>query len=178
MVQITTELLKAVAPQARLDIIAPVGVALTMYFPVFKITTLFRAAHFLAQAAHETDGFRTLEEYASGKAYEGRSDLGNTHPGDGVRYKGRGIFQLTGLDNYARMGRRLGIELVTNPELAANAETSCHIACLYWQDRKLNTYADADDIRAITKRINGGYNGLADRQKYLGRAKLALQEHA
>ena len=176
MVTISTELLKAIAPDARLDIIAPVGVALTMYFPVFKITTLYRVAHFLAQAAHESDGFQTLEEYASGKAYEGRQDLGNTHPGDGVRYKGRGIFQLTGLDNYSRMGRRLGIELVTSPELAAGAEVSSHIACLYWQDKKLNTYADADDIRSITKRINGGYNGLKDRQHYLNRAKLALQE--
>lgn len=175
--QITAELLRKIEGyKARPDIIAPCAVALTMYFPVFKINTLFRVAHFLAQAAHETDGFATLEEYASGKDYENRPELGNTHPGDGVRYKGRGIFQLTGLDNYVKMGRRLSLDLITEPELAQNPETACHIACLYWQDHKLNVAADRDDIKAITKAINGGYNGLASRQGYLGRAKVALQE--
>lgn len=172
--QITIDLLRNIS-RGRDDIMRLLPPAMTKYMPVFKIDTLFRAAHFLAQAAHESDGFRVMEEYASGKAYENRTDLGNVEPGDGPRYKGRGIFQLTGRDNYDRMGQRLSIDLIGSPELASDPDTAVHIACLYWSDHSLNALADADDIKAITKAINGGYNGLASRVTYLRRAKLGLQ---
>ena len=176
MITITQALLEQIAPPPHSlpHVTAPVAEAINQYFIEAYVDTPIRMAHFLAQAAHESDGFRTLEEYASGRAYEGRSDLGNNCIGDGVRFKGRGIFQLTGRDNYTKMGTRLGLDLLDNPMLAAHPDVSVRIAFLYWKDKGLNSYADADDILRITKRINGGLNGLASRQEYLRRAKLAL----
>lgn len=133
-----------------------------------------RSVYFLGQAAQETDGFHTLVEYASGQQYEGRIDLGNTHPGDGPRYKGRGIFQLTGRSNYHRYGKVLGIDLEGHPEFAALPQYAVLTACQYWSDHDLNALADADDIKAITKAINGGLTGLKDRIEYTRRASHAL----
>jgi putative chitinase len=95
----------------------------------FEIDNDLRRAHFLAQICHESDGFCTTVEYASGQAYEGRADLGNTRPGDGPRYKGRGLIQLTGRANYVQYGKLLGLNLADNPELAADPATSLVIAC-------------------------------------------------
>lgn len=133
-----------------------------------------RQAAFLAQLAHESGGLVYMEEIASGAAYEGRSDLGNTQPGDGVRYKGRGPIQLTGRANYRAAGKALGVDLEGNPELAAQPHVAFRIATWYWQSRGLNQLADAGNFTAITQRINGGYNGLADRQQYWARAKSVL----
>ena len=133
-----------------------------------------RLCHFLAQAAHETAGFRTLVEYGSSsyfrRRYGHRRDLGNRNRADGSKYRGRGIFQLTGRANYRRYGRILAIDLERTPQLAQNMEHSLRIACEYWRRNGLNKYADRNDIRSITKRINGGYNGLKDRRRYLKRA--------
>jgi putative chitinase len=115
-----------------------------------------RIAEFLAQACLETDYFKTLEEYASGKAYEWRKDLGNTVAGDGVRFKGRGIFQCTGRSNYAAYGRRLGLDLLKEPALAARPDISMRIAVLYWNDKGLNAFADRGDTKAISRAINRG----------------------
>ena len=137
----------------------------------FEIGTSLRIAHFTAQIAHESDGFCTTMEYASGAAYEGNRRLGNTAPGDGRRFKGRGLIQLTGRYNYARAGDDLGLDLLGDPDLAAQPVLSLRIACLYWRWRDLNRWADVDNLRAVTRKINGGYNGLADRQRYLNKAK-------
>ncbi len=136
--------------------------------------TPLRSAHFIAQIAHESDRFRALEEYASGKAYEGRADLGNIEPGDGPRYKGRGVIQLTGRANYARASEWLGIDLVRQPDLAALPAVAYQTAAFYWLDRGINAKADRDDVRGVTKIINGGYNGLKDRRGLLNAAKHAL----
>lgn len=120
------------------------------------VDTPGRVAEFLAQACLETDYFRVLEEYASGAAYEGRKDLGNVVAGDGRRFKGRGIFQCTGRDNYARYGKRLGLDLIKEPALAARPDISVRIAVLYWNDKGLNAYADRGDTRAISRAINRG----------------------
>jgi len=133
-----------------------------------------RLAHFIAQVAHESGGFRYMEEIASGQAYEGRADLGNTQPGDGKRYKGRGPIQLTGRANYRLFGRDLGIDFEQHPEIVAFPSIGLMAACRFWTMRGLNELADADDVVAITKRINGGQNGLADRQAYLVKAKALL----
>lgn len=133
------------------------------------------AAHFIAQLAHESDRFRALEEYASGEAYEGRASLGNTEPGDGVRYKGRGVIQLTGRANYARMGAYLGVDLERQPGLAARPAIAYQTAAAYWLDRNINGPAEDDNVRAVTKLINGGTSGLADRKKHLRRAKEVLR---
>lgn len=140
----------------------------------YEINTNLRIAHFLAQLAHESDHFRTMREYASGKAYEGRKDLGNIHRGDGVRYKGRGPIQLTGRANYEAYGKILGVDLVGKPELAETPEIGVRIACEYWKQKNLNVWADRNDIKTITRRINGGYNGLASREAMYNRAIKAI----
>lgn len=174
MTIITASFLLRLAPRAKAEIIAALVAPLGSYLSRYGITTPLRVAHFIAQACEETDEFRSLEEYASGKAYEGRKDLGNIQPGDGVRYKGRGIFQLTGRSNYAYYGKLLGLDLEGNPELAAKPEVSVQIACTYWDRKGLNAWADKDDVKAITYRLNGGYNNLATRVLYLERAKKLL----
>lgn len=133
-----------------------------------------RLAAFLAQLAHESAELRYMEEIASGAAYEGRQDLGNTEPGDGRRFKGRGPIQLTGRANYREFGEALGLDLIANPQLAARPEVGFRIAGLFWKRKGLNELADARDFRGITRRINGGLNGIEDREKYYERAKRAL----
>lgn len=176
---ITPARLLGIAPSANRALIEALAPALARELPAANITTPLRVAHFLAQAAHETDGFRTLTEYGDIHyflRYENRSDLGNLHPGDGARYHGRGIFQLTGRYNYRTIGAKLGIDLEAHPELAADPEISVQIACLYWNDRNLSPLADQDNIEAITKRINGGSLGLQSRRIYLARAKHQLED--
>jgi putative chitinase len=136
-------------------------------FEKYEITTNQRRNMLLAQLAHESDGFRTTREYASGSAYEGRSDLGNTEPGDGRRFRGRGLIQLTGRHNYTVYGEKLGLDLVSNPVIVERMPLALEVSLVYWQDRKLNNYADEGDFRQVTRRINGGYNGMASREKYL-----------
>ena len=171
---ITAQLLKHIAPNANDNIIGDIEKFADSAFEHYQINNYLRICHFIAQAAEESDGFKTLQEYASGRAYEGRQDLGNVNPGDGVRYKGRGIFELTGRGNYADMSKILGVDLVNHPELAATGEISLKIALEYWNHRNLSAAADNDDINMITHRINGGYNGLATRQLYLDRAKAIV----
>lgn len=173
-IRIDFALLKKISPHGNDAIMQSLAAPLTKYMTAYGIDTPLRAAHFLAQASHESAHFRTLHEYASGAAYEGRKDLGNVHTGDGRRYKGRGIFQLTGRANYRAYGKLLGLDLENNPELAADPENSVRIACEYWKQKGLNGWADRDDINEITRRINGGYNGLPDRKNALARAKANL----
>lgn len=124
-------------------------------------------AHFLAQLAHESDGFKTVQEYASGKAYEGRKDLGNTQKGDGVRYKGRGYIQCTGRANYTSFTKDTGFDVINKPELLLEPEYAMMVSQWYWSKHNLNALALKDDLRTITKKINGGVNGLADRERCL-----------
>lgn len=127
------------------------------------IDTPKKAAAFLAQLAHESGELRYFEELASGSAYEGRRDLGNTQPGDGVRFKGRGPIQLTGRANYEAAGKALGLDLVNNPELATRPDVAFKVAGWYFKSRGLNELAEKGDFQEITRRINGGTNGAADR---------------
>jgi len=138
------------------------------------INTPKRQAAFLAQLAHESGELKYFQELASGKAYEGRKDLGNTQPGDGVKYKGRGPIQLTGRANYAAAGKALGLDLVNHPELAATPEVGFRVATWFWNSRNLNGYADSGNFDAITKSINGGLNGKASRDAYYKKALGAL----
>lgn len=177
MSKLTKEMLKKIAPYAKDDILTAVVDPLNTHLPKFGLNNKTRVKHFLAQAAHETAGFKTFEEYASGVAYEGRKDLGNTQKGDGKRYKGRGIFQLTGRANYRTFGKKIGKDLESNPMLAGDAETSVLIALEYWNNRKLSALADKEDVTGITKKINGGLNGFEDRKKYLAKAEKILPDN-
>lgn len=161
-------------------IISAFGAVLPSFLIRFEITTPLRIAHLLAQLAHESDGFCTLEEYASGAAYEGRKDLGNIKAGDGKRYKGRGPIQLTGRDNYRAFTKWIR-QIVSNapdfeaqPELVAEFPWAAWAVFYFWSTRKLNTIADNDDLINLTKKINGGTNGLKDRAYYLAKAKKAV----
>jgi putative chitinase len=142
-----------------------------------QITTPLRQAHFLAQVGHESGELRYAEEIASGAAYEGRDDLGNTEPGDGVRFKGRGLIQLTGRANYLKYGQAIGKDLVTDDhwkQISEDPELAVDVAGWYWDTHLLNQCADQDDITTITKRINGGLNGLESRKSLLARGKFFL----
>jgi len=135
----------------------------------FNITTNLRLAHFLSQCAHESGNWKYKTEIASGKAYEGRKDLGNIHEGDGVRFKGRGYIQLTGRGNYGRFSKFIGEDCVENPDLVANKYPLAS-AAFFFDSNKLWTICDKgfDDatVTSVTKRVNGGINGLSDRLKY------------
>lgn len=181
MANIDGSLLQQVAPkqsgtraQNQARIIAAVGPVLSQTLDTYEVNSSLRVAHFVAQTCQESDQFCTTVEYASGEGYEGRADLGNTQPGDGVRYKGRGLIQLTGRANYAHYGNVLGLDLIGDPDIAAQPAISLKIACEFWKEHGLNAFADADDIETITRRINGGLNGLTNRRNYLTRAKAVL----
>ena len=151
---------------------AELALAANVHFsPYGLLVNNLRLAHFMAQLVHESGGFRYMEEIASGSAYEGRSDLGNDRPGDGTRFKGRGPIQITGRANYRTFGRAIGIDIENNPTIAAVPSIGLHLALEYWQSRGLNALADADDVRGITRKINGGFNGLEDREMHLAKAK-------
>ncbi|HEY3037659.1 MAG TPA: peptidoglycan-binding protein [Pyrinomonadaceae bacterium] len=143
----------------------------------FNITSYLRETAFLAQLAHESAELRYMEEIASGAAYEGRASLGNTQPGDGKRYKGRGPIQLTGRANYTKYGQLLGVDLVNNPTIAATKEVGFRIAGQFWKLNGLNELADQQKFETITRRINGGINGLPDRIKYYERAKRVMTKN-
>jgi predicted chitinase len=171
---LTTEHLKSImptCPQSRLILCTPY---INNAIVEADISTKLRAAAFLAQIAEESCELRYMEEIASGSQYEGRKDLGNTQPGDGVRYKGRSCIQITGRANYSKYGKILNVDLISNPELAATPEVGFRIACAYWNDHHLNDFADKGDIITITKRINGGVNGLDKRKAYYSKALSVL----
>lgn len=141
-----------------------------------------RIAMFLAQTGEESDGYNTTEEYADGSEYEGRADLGNTQPGDGVRYAGRDFIQVTGRSNYTRLSAWAYSRgqvptptfFVDNPDALAT-DRYAFLGCVwYWtQARNMNAIADTDDIVAVTKAVNGGTNGLEDRKAFYARAVAA-----
>src|SRR4051812_23103901 len=131
------------------------------------ITTQRREAFYLAQLLHESGAFQFFEEIASGAKYEGRRVLGNVHTGDGVRYKGRGPIQLTGRSNYRFYGHKLGLDLEAHPRVAAKPRVGFRTAAMFFQMHRCNELADRGDFIGVTKAINGGTRGLADRQRYL-----------
>lgn len=161
--------LKRFAPGGKASILSEI-VDAWHYADEADITTPHRICHFMAQLAHESDGLRVTVEYATGAAYEGRSNIGNTQPGDGKRYKGRGLIQCTGRANYAAFNKWAqqrypdAPDFIDKPEEVAEFPWAFVSAVWYWEKTGLNRYADRNDIRTVTKRINGGFNGLADRR--------------
>lgn len=141
------------------------------------VTTPLRAAMFIAQLAHECGEFHFMEELADGSAYDVMVNpslalrLGNTLPGDGPRFKGRGWIQLTGRTNYARAGKALGLDLEAHPDLAKWPQVASLTAAWFWATHGCNRFADTGDVEGCTKRINGGLNGLDHRIAYY---RLAL----
>ena len=161
--------------------------------PSYEIDTAREYGHFLAQACHETDHFKTLREYASGSAYEGRADLGNTQAGDGIRFRGRGVFQTTGRANYLQLGIKKGRRdlFINTPRLLELPEYAVWSACEFWKTRGLNDVANHADTDVLKKKyrgniidvspveyisltINGGYRGMEERKKYYALAQQVL----
>jgi predicted chitinase len=151
----------------------------------FAIDRPARTAAFLAQLAHESGQLRFMKEIwgptDAQRRYEPPSTLatklGNTETGDGKRFKGRGPIQITGRDNYRRYGDLLGVDLVASPAQASTPSLAFRIAGLFWSRNGLNELADevtADAFKTITKRINGGLNGLADRERFYAVAREVL----
>ena len=170
---LTLQQLITIMPNAR----AKAGIflpALNAAMLEFGITTPARAASFLAQLAHESGQLVYVRELASGAAYEGRRDLGNVQPGDGVRFRGRGLLQITGRANYAACGKALGLDLLAQPAMLEQTSPACRSAGWFWQSRGLNALADAGDQLAVTRKINGGTNGLAERLAYFKTAQRVL----
>lgn len=172
---ITYEELRQIMPLgvSRVDkFLGPLNDAMTQY----DISTPGRIASFLAQLAHESGELRYVKELASGEAYEGRVSLGNTQAGDGVRFKGRGLIQITGRTNYdnCSIGLFGDLSLLDTPELLEEPRWAAMSAGWFWRSRKLNNLADIGDFKGITRVINGGYNGLADREMYYKRALEVL----
>lgn len=173
-------------PQARLELFVE---PLAATFNEFAIDSLGRSSAFLAQVAHESGGFRYLRELASGAAYEGNAHLGNVQAGDGPRFKGRGLVQITGRKNYGLAGEALGLPLLDQPELLEEPINACRSAGWFWTVGaglnlskvalaygvpprvNLNDLADEGDFEGITLAINGGLNGQDDRLAYFRRAQ-------
>ena len=171
----TPENLKAIMPHASVADIATYVSPLNKVLHDFDLATTVRACAFIAQIAHESGSLRYKEEIASGAAYEGRRDLGNTQPGDGKRFKGRGLIQLTGRHNYRQCGQALNLPLEQNPELVVkDPYTNAAVAGWYWQSRNINAAADQGDFQRVTRLINGGLNGYSDRVQFWERAKRVL----
>ena len=144
----------------------------------YAIVTPQRIAAFIAQVGHESGQLRYVREIwgptAQQVGYEGRADLGNTVKGDGSKYRGRGLIQITGRANYAACGEALGLDLINHPELLEQPQHAAMSAAWFWSTKGLNTLADKGEFVKITRRINGGVNGLEDRQRLYAQAQKVL----
>lgn len=195
---ITKEQLLAIAPRmgVRIDTYLPL---LNKYLPEYGICTAKEVAYFLAQVCHESLEFKVLQEnlnysqkglmvvfpkYFSTKqsyeyerkpekianrVYANRYGNGDEFSGDGWKYRGRGLIQITFKDNYKAFGYESNPDILLTPEYAVKS------ACQYWQSRNLNKYARISDFKGLTRCINGGYNGMEEREKYRKRAETALK---
>lgn len=204
MTFITAERIRQLCPGASPTVAAQIAPALDIGLANAGITNLLRRAHFMGQMAHESGGFARLVEnlnYSAPRicqiwqrlcpraqelahnpeklgnaAYANKIGNGNEASGDGFRFRGRGIVQLTGRGNYRAIGARVGLALEDNPELAEMPNNAALIALDFWAQgsyagRDCNTYADLDDVRSVTRAINGGETGLSDRVALTNRAK-------
>ena len=174
-----------ITEQQLLQILPNAGSNAGVFFPAlntamnrYGIVGTARAAAFIAQVGHESGQLRYVREIwgptAQQLTYEGRADLGNTVKGDGSKYRGRGLIQITGRANYAACGEALGLDLINKPELLELPQNAAMSAAWFWSTKGLNTLADQGDFPKITRRINGGLNGLEDRLQLWERAKKVL----
>lgn len=163
---------------ARIDRATTFEPFLNAAMAAYAVDTPMRQAAFLAQAGHESGGLKYVVELwgptPAQSRYEGRKDLGNTQPGDGYKYRGRGLIQTTGRANYTTTGVALNLPLVQTPELLATPENAARSAAYFWHLKNLNALADEGKFETVTRRINGGLNGLDDRLIRYAGARKAL----
>ncbi len=186
-------------PSADRDIAAIAAATIEQLAPRYGVHTPLRRAHFIAQVAHESAGFTRLKEslnYSAlriaavwpklasrahalehrpealaNAAYAGRFGNGDEASGDGWRFRGRGLIMLTFRANYRERGESIGVNLVGDPDKAADPGLAAEIALDYWKSKKCNDAADRDDVEKVTRLINGGTNGLEDRRTLTAKAK-------
>ncbi|MQU29068.1 glycoside hydrolase family 19 protein [Pseudomonas helleri] len=174
-----------ITAQQLLLILPNAGPVAGVFIPVlntamnrYQIFGSKRVAAFIAQIGHESGQLKYVKEIwgptAAQIRYDGRADLGNTQPGDGSKYRGRGLIQITGRANYVECGEALGLDLINRPELLEKPQHACMSAAWFWASRGLSTLADAGSFSKITSRINGGQNGAADRQALYDKALKVL----
>ena len=175
----------SITQQQLLQILPNAGQVAGVFVPVlnaamghYQIVGTKRVAAFIAQIGHESGQLKYVKEIwgptAAQARYEGRKDLGNTVAGDGSKYRGRGLIQITGRANYMTCGEGLGLDLIKQPELLEKPQHACMSAAWFWATKGLSTLADAGQFDKITQRINGGQNGAADRQALYARALKVL----
>jgi len=178
-------LLAKVAARGAASLDPELGAGMAEHLPAYAIDTPTRLAHFLGQTAHESGGFRILRELwgptPEQRRYEGRRDLGNTEPGDGQRYRGRGLIQITGRANYRAAGVRLGLPLEASPAWAERPDIAVLVSCDWWQQHGCNALADANNAIGLGRLINRGSskatrpaNGEGERLVLTARAKALL----
>lgn len=174
---LTLTALAQIMPDAG-DRVAAFWPYLAKYMPMYGINTKLRETAFLATIAEESGELQYTREIwgptPAQRTYEGRIDLGNTEPGDGRRYKGRGLISITGRDNYRKASQALGIDYVTNPELMQYPDDATRTACWWWSAHGLNELADVPDFKAVTKRVNGGLTHFDRREAFYERALEVL----
>lgn len=174
-----------ITAQQLLQILPNAGQVAGFFVPVlntamnrYQIVGTKRVAAFIAQIGHESGQLKYVKEIwgptAAQARYEGRKDLGNTVAGDGSKYRGRGLIQITGRANYMASGEALAFDLINQPELLKKPQHACMSAAWFWATKGLSTLADAGQFDKITQRINGGQNGAADRQALYARALKVL----
>ena len=175
----------SITQQQLLQILPNAGPVAGVFVPVlnaamvhYQIIGPKRVAAFIAQIGHESGQLKYVKEIwgptAAQVRYEGRRDLGNTVAGDGSKYRGRGLIQITGRANYMACGEGLSLDLIKQPELLEKPQHACMSAAWFWATKGLNTLADAGQFDKITQRINGGQNGAADRQALYAKALKVL----
>ncbi|MCJ7957294.1 MAG: glycoside hydrolase family 19 protein [Pseudomonas sp.] len=174
-----------ITEQQLLQILSNAGRNAGVFVPVlntamnrYGIVGTARVAAFIAQVGHESGQLLWVREIwgptAQQLGYEGRADLGNTVKGDGSKYRGRGLIQITGRANYGACGEALGLDLINNPELLELPQHAAMSAAWFWSTKGLNTLADKGEFTKITRRINGGLTGQADRQALYDKALKVL----
>lgn len=172
-VVINADQLHAIMPFAKYRVEAFID-ALVFAMAKYDINTPLRIAAFIAQCAHESGELQYMREIASGALYEGRTDLGNTQPGDGPLYRGRTLLMITGRANYTHCEAAIGLPVIANPQLLELVPGATLGAAWFWQSSGFNNIADSDRFGTLTKRLNGGYNGLDSRLTYFWRARKAF----
>ncbi len=169
-----SESLLALFPKAQDGILQSIE---TLAVPLAKLDNPLRLSYFLAQCAYESGGFQFTKELGSSRylsRYEGRRDLGNTEVGDGLRYCGRGLIQVTGRANYTECAEWTGLPLLDEPFLLEESGPAVRSACWYWVTRNLNKWCDLQNFVQLTRRINGGTNGMAGRNQWLVKIRRVL----
>lgn len=179
---LTAEKLKKITHNTPVDRCALFVDHINEYCPKYGIDTVVELASFLSQVLHESGGLKYMREIwgptAAQCRYEGRADLGNIYKGDGKKFMGRGPIQITGRKNYERMSFDMfgDSRLVMQPDILSTPQYGVQAACIYWQWRKLDKVDDDLSIKEETKSVNGGYNGILDREHYFKQSLIILQD--